>query len=41
MLMPIVGAMRDMQGVNPDNQLMKGSGQPTDLGYTYINNNFQ
>jgi len=30
------GVMHDMQGVNDDNQLMSGSGKPTDLGYMYI-----
>lgn len=35
------GAMREMQGVNPDNQLMKQDGTPTSLGYTYINANWQ
>jgi hypothetical protein len=31
------GVMTDMQGVNPDNQLMNDNGQPTALGYRYIN----
>jgi len=31
------GLMHDMRGVNPLNQLMKGDGSPTDLGYFYIN----
>ncbi|EIN10357.1 hypothetical protein PUNSTDRAFT_84335 [Punctularia strigosozonata HHB-11173 SS5] len=33
------GVMHDMQGVNTLNQLMASSGQPTDLGYMYINGN--
>jgi hypothetical protein len=31
------GAMHDMVGVNPLNQLMKPDGTPTALGYEYIN----
>jgi len=31
------GAMKDMQGVNSLNQLMNSAGQPTALGYAYIN----
>ena len=30
--MSLLGAMRDMVGVNPLNQLMQNNGQPTDLG---------
>ncbi|KAG9099765.1 hypothetical protein FS749_000436 [Ceratobasidium sp. UAMH 11750] len=30
------GAMREMQGVNPDNQLMNPDGTPTDLGKYYL-----
>jgi len=30
------GLMHYMHGVNPMNQLMKGDGSPTDLGYFYI-----
>jgi hypothetical protein len=32
--------MREMQGVNPDNQLMTNAGPPTPIGYTYINANW-
>jgi hypothetical protein len=31
------GVMLDMQGVNPDDQLMSPDGTPTQLGYMYIN----
>jgi len=31
------GVMHDMVGVNPFNQLMAPNGQPTDLGWLYIN----
>jgi len=31
------GVMKDMQGVNTLNQLMNSAGQPTALGYAYIN----
>jgi hypothetical protein len=35
------GVMRDMDGVNPLNQLMVPStGKPTALGYTYLQNSF-
>ncbi|KAI0071293.1 hypothetical protein K474DRAFT_640459 [Panus rudis PR-1116 ss-1] len=32
------GFMREMQGVNPDNQLMDSNGNPTELGRMIINN---
>ncbi|QRV91502.1 glycoside hydrolase family 128 protein [Ceratobasidium sp. AG-Ba] len=31
------GAMRDMQGVNPFNQMMDNNGNPTDLGQFWLN----
>ncbi|KDQ64748.1 glycoside hydrolase family 128 protein [Jaapia argillacea MUCL 33604] len=33
------GVMHDMSGVNPDNQLMQGNGQPNALGYQYLGGN--
>jgi hypothetical protein len=30
------GMMTDLQGVNPDNQLMGFNGQPTPLGWEYL-----